>query len=201
MWGRWSPNKERTVLMGVSNAIAYLGNLASNILTGYFICIFHLEITFFQAIICEQLGWQWAFYIYGIIGIIWSIGWILYFRNSPAEMPWIDQKELEYIESDLGQGCSSQISLPLLTENSVKKSLRAMSSPDKDSFEDSTVDFKEIPWCAILTSGRYSYSAKIISSISIETLLKSQTMKLLFRLLLGNKCFWICCIYYRIHCR
>ena len=73
--------------MGVSNAIAYLGNLASNILT---------------AIICEKLGWQWAFYIYGIIGIIWSIGWILYFRNSPAEMPWIDPKELQYIESDLG---------------------------------------------------------------------------------------------------
>ena len=36
MWGRWSPNKERTVLMGVSNAIAYLGNLASNILTGFY---------------------------------------------------------------------------------------------------------------------------------------------------------------------
>jgi len=110
MWGRWSPKKERTVLMGVSNAIAYLGNLASNILT---------------ALICEKLGWQWAFYIYGIIGIIWSVAWILFFRNSPAEMPWIDLKELQYIESDL------------------------------DSFEDSTVEFKEIPWCAILTSGSF----------------------------------------------
>ena len=109
MWGRWSPNKERTVLMGVSNAIAYLGNLASNILTGNYSCIFFQELNILQAIICEQLGWQWAFYIYGIIGIIWSIGWILYFRNSPAEMPWIDQKELEYIESDLGQDYSSQL--------------------------------------------------------------------------------------------
>ena len=105
MWGRWSPNKERTVLMGVSNAIAYLGNLASNILTGFYLNLYW-EIILLQAIICEKLGWQWAFYIYGIIGIIWAIGWILYFRNSPAEMPWIDPKELQYIESDLGLASS-----------------------------------------------------------------------------------------------
>ena len=46
MWGRWSPNKERTVLMGVSNAIAYLGNLASNILTGFYLVFMIHELTY-----------------------------------------------------------------------------------------------------------------------------------------------------------
>ena len=47
MWGRWSPNKERTVLMGVSNAIAYLGNLASNILTGFYLVFMIHKLTYF----------------------------------------------------------------------------------------------------------------------------------------------------------
>ena len=56
-----------------------------------------------SAYICETIGWPWVFYIYGIISVLWSISWILYYRNSPAEMPWISTTELLYIQSDLDQ--------------------------------------------------------------------------------------------------
>ena len=58
-WGRWAPMNERTFLLGMSNSIAILGNLISNSLT---------------AVICEYIGWPWAFYIYGTIGILITAG-------------------------------------------------------------------------------------------------------------------------------
>lgn len=74
LWGRWAPKDERTTLLGISTSIALLGNLISNALS---------------AVICEYMGWKWVFYIYGIIGVCISIIWILYVRNTPADMPWI----------------------------------------------------------------------------------------------------------------
>ena len=111
MWGRWAPRKERTILLGLSNAVAILGNILGNILT---------------ALICETIGWPWVFYIFGSMGIIWSIFWILYYRNSPSEMNWIEPEELEYIQADLGQ-------------------------LNKDQ-GDSKVQLSQIPWTSIFTS-------------------------------------------------
>ena len=83
MWGRWSPIKERTILLGISGSISLLGNIFSNALT---------------VLICERLGWQWAFYIYSIFGIFFAFVWLAYFRNSPAEMTWISSEEKAEIE-------------------------------------------------------------------------------------------------------
>jgi len=88
LFGRWSPKDERTTMVGITSVIAMIGILTSNSLSPY---------------ICETIGWPWVFYIYGIISVLWSISWISYYRNSPAEMPWISTTELLYIQSDLDQ--------------------------------------------------------------------------------------------------
>ena len=72
LWGRWSPESERTTLLGITQMVAILGNVFGNELT---------------ALICDKLGWKWAFYLFGIFGIVISLVWVFYFRNSPEEMP------------------------------------------------------------------------------------------------------------------
>jgi len=84
MWGRWSPTKERTILLGISGSISLLGNIFSNALT---------------VLICENLGWEWTFYIYSMFGLFFSFIWVIYFRNSPEEMPWISSEERAEIEA------------------------------------------------------------------------------------------------------
>ena len=85
LWGRWSPVKERTILLGISSMISLFGNVFATSLT---------------VIICEKIGWEWTFYIYSIFGMFFSIVWVLYFRNSPQEMESVTQVELMEIEKD-----------------------------------------------------------------------------------------------------
>ena len=72
------------MLLGISNSIALIGNIFSNALT---------------VLICENLGWQWTFYIYSFFGLFFAFVWLFYFRNSPAEMSWISAEEREEIEA------------------------------------------------------------------------------------------------------
>ena len=96
LWGRWAPLGERTILLGITQMVALLGNVFGNSLT---------------ALICDKLGWQWAFYIYSICGIVISVVWLLYFRNYPREMKWISPKELQLIETGQSKGTCENIPL------------------------------------------------------------------------------------------
>jgi len=96
LWGRWAPVSERTILLGITQMVALLGNVFGNSLTG---------------LICDKLGWEWSFYIYGICGIIISFVWLLYFRNYPSEMSWISETELDLIQG--GQSNEIYTKIPL----------------------------------------------------------------------------------------
>jgi sugar phosphate permease len=85
LWGRWAPQNERTIIVGVPTAAAIFGISISNIAT---------------SAICENLGWPYAFYIYGAFGIFFGIVWIIYFRNTPEEMPWCLKEEKEFIKAN-----------------------------------------------------------------------------------------------------
>ena len=45
--------------------------------------------------IIVTLGWRWVFYIFGFIGIFWSLLWYLTYRNLPEEHKWVNKDELE----------------------------------------------------------------------------------------------------------
>ena len=47
-------------------------------------------------------GWPLAFYVFGALGIIWSIVWWLIVFDSPASHPKISVQEKEYIQACLG---------------------------------------------------------------------------------------------------
>ena len=44
-------------------------------------------------------GWRWAFGLLGLLGATWAIGWAIWFRDEPADMPGISAAEVEEIET------------------------------------------------------------------------------------------------------
>jgi sugar phosphate permease len=46
------------------------------------------------------LGWEAVFYIFGVIGLIWSIFFCLLVKTNPRQSTWISKQELEYITRD-----------------------------------------------------------------------------------------------------
>ena len=44
-------------------------------------------------------GWQWAFIITGLAGLLWIVFWLPLYRR-PTEHPSLSQTELAYIQSD-----------------------------------------------------------------------------------------------------
>ena len=81
---RWFPHSER----GKGNSILlgglYLGPIAAAPITTWVILHF---------------GWPWAFYSFGLVGIVLGLAWWLWFRDSPAEHPAITPAEAAYIRA------------------------------------------------------------------------------------------------------
>ncbi len=49
-------------------------------------------------IIVEYLGWEWAFYLFGLVGVIWYIAWQRMVTTTPEEHPSISDAERSYLE-------------------------------------------------------------------------------------------------------
>lgn len=45
-------------------------------------------------------GWPSTFYLYGLLGLLWVVIWILFSANSPSEHKSISIEERLYIEAD-----------------------------------------------------------------------------------------------------
>ena len=52
-----------------------------------------------------RLSWHWVFYIFGIVGIFWAIGWYLYYRDYPQDHSGVNAEELEVLR---GSGFTSK---------------------------------------------------------------------------------------------
>ncbi|MBD2703027.1 MFS transporter [Spirosoma sp. BT702] len=44
-------------------------------------------------------GWRWAFGVLGIMGVLWAIGWYVWFRDEPSEKNGISEVEVQTIEA------------------------------------------------------------------------------------------------------
>ncbi|XP_066974710.1 putative inorganic phosphate cotransporter [Macrobrachium rosenbergii] len=45
-------------------------------------------------------GWPSVFYVFGAVGLFWSVAWFILIRDQPEKHPWISSKELNYIRSN-----------------------------------------------------------------------------------------------------
>ena len=80
----WFPKKERALATGIFNSGANIGAIIAP-LTVPFIAI--------------NYGWQWAFIITGIFGLIWLILWLIIYEV-PAKNARLNKLEFDYIHSD-----------------------------------------------------------------------------------------------------
>jgi len=89
MLAEWSPPLERSRMSTYVYSGATIGTVISMAVTGE---------------ICNQLGWESVFYIFGGIGILWFIFWSFLAFDSPASHPYITEAEKDLIEISLGKG-------------------------------------------------------------------------------------------------
>lgn len=82
MLANWAPPREKVTIVSIVYAGSSLGTVVSLLSTG---------------LIAEALGWDYAFYIIGGICGLWCFVWGFYIHDSPAEQPYISEKERYYI--------------------------------------------------------------------------------------------------------
>ena len=51
--------------------------------------------------LCETVGWDSVFYVFGALGIIWFIVWALLVHDGPETHPRISEEEKEYLQAAL----------------------------------------------------------------------------------------------------
>nr|KAG5687655.1 hypothetical protein BaRGS_027547 [Batillaria attramentaria] len=89
LWANWAPPLENSKLGG----LAYSGSQVGNVIT------FPLA-----GLLCEygfDGGWPSIFYVLGVLGLLWFVGWTFIVFDSPAEHPRISPEERDYITTSL----------------------------------------------------------------------------------------------------
>ena len=79
LYSRWVPLKSRSRAIGFTNSGIPLGTVFALIVTPY---------------IVSAWGWEWAFYSFGLVGIVWWLLWMISVTATPGEHPEISKEEL-----------------------------------------------------------------------------------------------------------
>ncbi|NWK96309.1 MFS transporter [Sphingobium lactosutens] len=78
----WFPQKERALAQGIFNAGASLGAIVSAPLV---------------ALLFTGFGWRTTFLLIGILGFLWLVPWLFFYRADPDAHPWLSQAERDHI--------------------------------------------------------------------------------------------------------
>jgi ACS family sodium-dependent inorganic phosphate cotransporter len=100
IYSRWIPTQEK------SKAVAFT---TSGIPIG---TVFALLVT---PIIVLQLGWEWAFYLFGLVGVIWYAAWQRWVTTLPVDHPHIGEEELQHIRANAPASDNLQQAPPMGT--------------------------------------------------------------------------------------
>lgn len=82
LYARWIPYQERTRAIAFTNSGISLGSIFAYVVT---------------PIIMISYGWEWAFYSFGALGIVWFFFWHRNISSLPNKHPDISQEELSLI--------------------------------------------------------------------------------------------------------
>eukprot|EP00730_Choanoeca_flexa_P002755 TRINITY_DN11163_c0_g1_i4.p1 TRINITY_DN11163_c0_g1~~TRINITY_DN11163_c0_g1_i4.p1 ORF type:complete len:676 (+),score=127.30 TRINITY_DN11163_c0_g1_i4:69-2096(+) len=100
MWVRWAPPLERSKLATFCYSGSYFGTVLALPISGILAKHDFLG------------GWPAVFYVFGLLGVLWFIGWMLLTSDTPAKHRWIAPEELEYIESSIASQQSTHVNPP-----------------------------------------------------------------------------------------
>ena len=85
---KWFPDKERATVGGLFDSGSKFGGAVAMPLIVWLIALF---------------GWKMTFVIIGVAGVVWSIIWIMYFREIPEDHKGVNAAELKYIRDGQSQ--------------------------------------------------------------------------------------------------
>lgn len=75
---RWLPPEESSIYLPLIKVGVMIGMFSGALISGF-------------------LNWRMTFYVTGLIGLVWSIIWMIYVTSDPSEHKMINQTELDYI--------------------------------------------------------------------------------------------------------
>ncbi|XP_017798778.1 PREDICTED: putative inorganic phosphate cotransporter [Habropoda laboriosa] len=84
MLAQWTPPEERSKIGSLVFAGAQLGTVFANSLAGI---ILHYS----------TMGWPAVFYVFGSIGVVWFLLWLVTCYNNPDTHPFISEKERNFL--------------------------------------------------------------------------------------------------------
>ena len=90
MLARWIPPLERNTFAAAVFSGSNFGTIIAMPLSGYLASVEWMG------------GWPLAFYVFGALGVVWSVVWWFVVFDSPASHPRISLQEKEYIAASLG---------------------------------------------------------------------------------------------------
>lgn len=81
----WFPAKERSLAFGIFNTGSSVGAVIAPPLI---------------ALIISMLSWRWTFFIFGAIGIVWALIWLIIY-SIPTKSKFVTSEEKAYVESSI----------------------------------------------------------------------------------------------------
>ncbi|MEE2782778.1 MAG: ACS family MFS transporter [Pseudomonadota bacterium] len=64
-------------------------------------------------LIVEHLGWEWAFYLFGLVGVIWFIAWQRMVTTTPQEHPRISAEEKSFLARNAPASGAVEENIPI----------------------------------------------------------------------------------------
>lgn len=92
IYARWVPLGERARAVALANSGIPLGTVFALLLT---------------PLIVERFGWEWAFYSFGAVGVLWWLVWHRGMTAAPDDHPKVSPEELALIRTDAPEGVDS----------------------------------------------------------------------------------------------
>jgi ACS family glucarate transporter-like MFS transporter len=94
---RWVPAQERGIAQGLFHSGARVGAAIS---------------LFLMPLLIALVGWRMTFVINGLIGVVWMVAWLAWFRDDPKDHPSVNAAELDYIQAGLKEDTASSVKVP-----------------------------------------------------------------------------------------
>ena len=85
LFSRWIPAQDRSRAVAFTNSAIPVGTVFALLTT---------------PLIVLHLGWEWAFYLFGIVGVVWWLAWNKWVTDLPENHPSIRPEELQYISEN-----------------------------------------------------------------------------------------------------
>ncbi|MCS3430623.1 MFS transporter [Klebsiella sp. BIGb0407] len=90
---RWFPDKERSFVSGLFDSASKFGGAVAMPLIVWLIVMF---------------DWRITFIIFGSLGIIWVLFWLVFYTDTPEKHKMINQEEIDYIRAGQAQKHSGE---------------------------------------------------------------------------------------------